>query len=79
MRTYIRTRLKGGFYFFTVNLSKRHRNRLLIQRNNNLREAFKHTQQRHPFVLDAIAALPEHLLSCGDYRRKAMIFQPVGN
>ena len=61
MRTYIRTRFKGGSYFFTVNLAERRQNRLLIQHIDDLREAFRHTQQRHPFVLDAIVVLPEHL------------------
>ncbi|MFA6163847.1 MAG: transposase [Methylobacter sp.] len=61
MRTYIRSRLQGGIYFFTVNLAERGQNDLLLRNIDTLREAFRHTQQRHPFVIEAIVVLPEHL------------------
>ena len=49
MRNYKRVRMKGGCYFFTVNLAKRQGNNLLVQQIATLREAFKRTQQDHPF------------------------------
>ena len=61
MRTYVRTREKGGTYFFTVNLAERRNNALLIDRIGALREAFRLTRQDHPFAMPAFAVLPEHL------------------
>jgi len=61
MRTYIRAKLKGGVYFFTVNLAERHNNSLLITHVDLLREAFRHTKQNHPFEMEACVILPEHL------------------
>ena len=46
---------------FTVNLAERHGNRLLTDRIDLLRMAFAHVQSRHPFEIDAIVVLPEHL------------------
>jgi putative transposase len=60
MRTYIRSRLQGGIYFFTVNLAERGQNDLLIRHIDTLREAFRYTQEKHPFDIDAIVVLPEH-------------------
>ena len=61
MRTYKRIKINGGCYFFTVVLAQRHKNNLLIQYVDNLREVFKHIQQNHPFVMDAVVILPDHL------------------
>ena len=61
MRTYIRARIPGASYFFTVNLAERRGNDLLVRRIDDLREAFRDTRRRHPFSLDAIVVLPEHL------------------
>jgi len=61
VRTYIRTKLKGDVYFFTVNLAERNNNDLLIANIELLREAFRLTKQRHPFIIDACVILPEHL------------------
>ncbi|MEL1265257.1 REP-associated tyrosine transposase [Pseudoxanthomonas putridarboris] len=60
MRTYIRTRSAGGTYFFTVNLAER-KARLLTEHIIELREAFRRTRRDHPFLLDAIVVLPDHL------------------
>jgi putative transposase len=35
--------------------------RLLIERVDLLRDAFRYTQARHPFTIDAIVVLPDHL------------------
>lgn len=61
MRSYIRTRIPGATYFFTVNLAKREENHLLVDRIDALRAAYRTTCQNHPFRTDAIVVLPEHL------------------
>ena len=61
MRTYVRTRVKGGTYFFTVNLAERHGNTLLVDHIDALKDAFRRTRQDHPFVMLAFVVLPEHL------------------
>lgn len=61
MRTYQRARIPGATYFFTVNLAERHANPLLTEHIDVLREAFRVTRQAHPFTLEAIVVLPDHL------------------
>lgn len=61
MRTYTRARFAGGCYFFTVNLAQRRDNDLLVARAADLRQAFRVTRAAHPFTVDAIVVLPEHL------------------
>jgi len=60
MVNYRRTRLEGGSYFFTVNLHDR-RSKLLIEEVDLLRRSIKKTQEKHPFQIDAMVVLPEHL------------------
>ncbi len=60
MPTYRRNFLAGGSYFFTVNLANR-RLRLLTENVDLLRAAFRYTRQRHPFAIEAIVVLPDHL------------------
>ena len=60
MTDYRRYRIDGGTYFFTVNLADRNRS-LLIEHINVLREAFRVVKQAHPFKIDAMVVLPEHL------------------
>ena len=61
MRTYTRAWIQGGCYFFTVNLAQRHSNSLLIDHIELLRRAFKTVQATHPFTMDAMVVLPDHL------------------
>ncbi|RUL74038.1 REP-associated tyrosine transposase [Dyella choica] len=61
MRTYTRARIPGATYFFTVTLAERHGNDLLTRHIDALREAFRVTRQEHPFVVEAVVVLPEHL------------------
>jgi putative transposase len=61
MRTYIRARLKGGCYFFTVNLAERRGNDLLIRHIEDLRTAFRETRRDHPFAIGGMVILPDHL------------------
>jgi putative transposase len=60
MTNYRRNFARGGTYFFTVNLEDR-RLRLLTDHVELLRKAFRYTRARHPFAIDAIVILPEHL------------------
>jgi putative transposase len=57
---YRRNFICGGSFFFTANLAER-RLRLLVEHVDLLREAFRHVRRRHPFDIDAIVVLPDHL------------------
>jgi putative transposase len=57
---YRRSRVPGATYFFTVNLADRQRT-WLVDHIDLLRQAFSSVKQRHPFTLDAIVILPDHL------------------
>ena len=60
MTNYRRARVPGATYFFTVNLADRS-STLLIDRIADLRSAVQYTRRRLPFVIDAMAILPDHL------------------
>jgi putative transposase len=49
-----------GSYFFTVNLAEP-RLGLLTDNIQLLRTPFRYARRRHPFVIDAIVVLPDHL------------------
>ncbi len=57
---YRRHYTEGGSYFFTVNLAERKR-RLLVEHIDALREAIRIVSSRHPFQIDAIVVMPDHL------------------
>lgn len=60
MADYRRNFVAGGSFFFTVNLAQRNLS-LLTDHIKLLRQAFRYTLARHPFVIDASVVLPEHL------------------
>jgi putative transposase len=60
MINYRRNHIAGGSYFFTVNLADRAAT-LLIDHIDLLRSAVRYTHERHPFIIDAMAVLPDHL------------------
>jgi putative transposase len=60
MTDYRRNFIAGGSFFFTVNLANRQL-RLLAEHIDELRAAFRETRRRHPFKIDAIVVLPDHL------------------
>ena len=60
MTDYRRNFIAGGSFFFTVNLAER-RLRLLTEHIDELRSVFRKTLQRHPFTVDAMVVLPDHL------------------
>jgi len=60
MTAYRRNFVPGGCFFFTVNLADR-RSKLLTEHVDVLRSAFRETRERHPFTIDALVILPDHL------------------
>jgi putative transposase len=60
MTAYRRNTIAGATYFFTVNLADR-RLALLTGNIECLRAAFRATRLRHPFAINAIVILPDHL------------------
>ena len=61
MTEYRRVHVPGASWFFTVNLEKRHGNNLLVDQIDLLRAAFETVRMSHPFHLDAVVILPDHL------------------
>ena len=57
---YRRADVKGGTYFFTVNLAQRHLH-LLLDHVEILRTAVKMVKQRHLFHINAFVVSPDHL------------------
>jgi putative transposase len=60
MTNYRRNFIPGGSYFFTLNLADR-RLQLLTAHIDRLRAAFRYARSRHPFTIEAIVVLPDHL------------------
>ena len=56
------SQLSGKYDLYTVGLTSRHGNSLLLERIDMLRRAFHDVRIRHPFKLDAIIVLPNHLV-----------------
>ncbi|KMW69836.1 MAG: transposase [Limnoraphis robusta] len=58
---YRRAKINGGTYFFTVVTYQRRK--ILCEPDNIalLREAFRYVMGNHPFTIDAIVILPDHL------------------
>ncbi len=57
---YRRIKQNGGCYFFTVNLENRQQN-LLTENINILRQSVRSVKQKHPFIIDAMVILPDHI------------------
>jgi putative transposase len=57
---YRRANVAGATYFFTVNLAER-RTGLLVEHIDALREALRRVKRTHPFGIDALVVLPDHL------------------
>jgi putative transposase len=60
MVRYRRNFVAGGTFFLTATLADR-RPRVLIEQISALRLAFSRTRKEHPFSIDAIVVLPDHL------------------
>ena len=61
MTEYRRTWHPGAPLLFTVNLDEPRGNRLLVERIDGLRTAFRNVRVTHPFHIEAIVILPDHL------------------
>jgi putative transposase len=61
MSDYRRVFAPGGCYFFTVVTHGRQRLFENTDHIDRLREGFRRTRQKHPFAIDAIVILPDHL------------------
>ncbi|NIR29437.1 MAG: transposase [Gammaproteobacteria bacterium] len=59
MPNYRRCRVPGGCYFFTVITARRQP--LLVEHVALLRAAFRDIRSRHPFTVEAVVILPDHL------------------
>ena len=57
---YRRANIPGACYFFTVNLAERNKT-LLIDHIDEFRAAFAQIKQNHPFMINAMVVLPDHL------------------
>ena len=58
---YRRERMAGGCYFFTVVTHDRQPVLTLTGNIERLRESFRREKQNHPYEIDAMVVLPEHL------------------
>ena len=61
MPNYRRARIEGASYFFTVNCAERRGNHLLTENIGLLRNVFRQVKVGHPFTIEAICVLPDHL------------------
>jgi putative transposase len=81
MPRYIRSQVAGASYFFTVTLQDR-RARSLTDHAGELRECVVDVKRRHPFEVDAMVVLPDHLhalwtlpLDDADYATRWMLIK----
>lgn len=58
---YRRAKTPGGTYFFTIVTYRRQKLFDTPQTVDLLRQAFRTVKQQHPFTIDAIVVLPDHL------------------
>lgn len=73
MTAYRRPHQPGATWFFTANLAERNGNHLLTEQIQLLRETVAKVKARHPFQIEAMVVLPDHLhaiwtLPAGDTR-----------
>ncbi|MBI3772502.1 MAG: transposase [Gammaproteobacteria bacterium] len=61
MSYYRRSRVPGTIYFFTVNTYRRQRILTHPEVINALRKALRSVRAQHPFRIDALVILPDHL------------------
>jgi putative transposase len=57
---YRRANVPGATYFFTVNLANRISS-LLVENIDLLKESIRRVKTSHPFEIDAMVVLPDHL------------------
>lgn len=81
MPNYIRADAPGATFFFTVNLHDRSA-RYLVDHVAELRACLKTVKERHPFEIEAMVVLPEHIhalwrlpVDDGDYSTRWMLLK----
>jgi putative transposase len=77
MPKYLRAKIKGSVFFFTVVLADR-RSNLLVDQIERLRRVYRTVQQNRPFETIAICVLPDHLHALWALPDGAPISPPVG-
>jgi putative transposase len=77
MTNYRRNFVPGGCQFFTVNLAERE-SRLLTDRVDSLRAAFRYARARYPFTVEAIVVLPIISTPSGRCRTRMPTTRPAG-
>ena len=60
---YRRAQIKGGTYYFTLVTNNRAQFLTKSENISLLRYSFKYVKKRHPFKIDAIVIMPDHLHS----------------
>ncbi len=60
MTNYRRAQAPGATWFFTANIARRD-SALLVDHIASLRQALQHVRRRHPFAVEAMVVLPDHL------------------
>jgi len=60
MPQYLRARIEGGWFFFTLALADRSTD-LLVRHIDRLRKAYETALRRYPFETIAVCVLPDHL------------------
>ena len=83
MANYRRNAVKGGGYFFTANLTDR-TSHLLTKNIALLRQSIARTMQKHPFQIDAMDVLPDHIHAIwtlpendADYALRWRLIKPI--
>ena len=61
MTRYRRSHTPDAIWFFTVNLAERRGNTRLVDHIDALGDSFRSVRTRHPFHMEAIVVLPDHL------------------
>lgn len=61
MTEYCRFYIPKAMWFFTVNLAERKNNRLLIEKIDVLRDAFRYVKKQKYFYMNAVVIMPDHL------------------
>jgi putative transposase len=61
MSDYRRAYVPGGCFFFTVVTHQRQRRFAEVRNIDRLRDGFRRTMEKHPFHIDAVVILPDHL------------------
>lgn len=65
MMRYRRIKISGASHFFIVNLAERN-SHLLVTHVDLLRASVRDVKTKHPFIIDVIVIMPNHLIRYDD-------------